>query len=145
MSEGKLETSSLAQILNQGFSLIEMLVVVAIAGILAAVALPNIGSMRDASKITVARHTARNTAEVFISGLTAGAPKFMAAGSVREAQNAVVEGDYGAPPFKEMIFQLPSTADAPDDAQTENRYRASYYLQWSNGRLSYDHAGGHVY
>jgi len=144
MSDGTLDKSCLAKNLREGFSLLEVLLVVAIIGILASVALPNISNVRDASKISVARHTARNTAEVFVSGLAAGAPKFKAASSVLEAQTAVFEGDYGAAPFKEIIFQLPRIAHAADESQTEARHKPSYYLRWSNGRLAYDPAGGHT-
>jgi type IV pilus assembly protein PilA len=58
--------------LKAGFSLVEMLVVIAVIGIIAAIAVPNIGRINDSAKEATARRNAQNLASVFASAQAAG-------------------------------------------------------------------------
>jgi len=58
--------------LAAGFSLVEMLVVIAVIGIIAAIAIPNIGKINDSAKDARKRRNAQNLASVFASAQAAG-------------------------------------------------------------------------
>lgn len=67
MKNIKLNTSRKA-----GFSLVEMLVVIAIIGIIAAIAIPNIGNMNQAAKDAAAQRNAQSVASVMNAAIAAG-------------------------------------------------------------------------
>ena len=58
--------------LNKGFSLVEMLVVIAVIGIIAAIAVPNIGRINDAAQEAKDRRNAQNIASIYASAHAAG-------------------------------------------------------------------------
>ena len=58
--------------IQHGFSLVEMLVVIAVIGIIAAIAVPNIGRINDAAKDAKNRRNAQNIASVYASANAAG-------------------------------------------------------------------------
>jgi type IV pilus assembly protein PilA len=68
MKNIKLNTSRKA-----GFSLVEMLVVIAIIGIIAAIAIPNIGNLNDSATKAAARRNAQTVASVVNAAIAAGA------------------------------------------------------------------------
>lgn len=67
MKNIKLNTSRKA-----GFSLVEMLVVIAIIGIIAAIAIPNIGNLNDSARDAAAKRNAQSVASVLNAAIAAG-------------------------------------------------------------------------
>jgi prepilin-type N-terminal cleavage/methylation domain-containing protein len=58
--------------LQQGFSLVEMLIVIAIIGIIAAIAIPNIGSINAAATTAKNQRNAQSVVSIFTGGAAAG-------------------------------------------------------------------------
>jgi type IV pilus assembly protein PilA len=88
-------TLNIRKLGRKGFSLVEMLVVIAVIGILAAIAIPNIGNVNDAAKQAAGRRNAQNIASVFNSGLAAGVD--WAATDVDTAVTNVLAGKTAGP------------------------------------------------
>lgn len=129
---------------RRGFSLVEMIVVIAVIGIIAAMAVPGIGSISGASKTAVAQRNAQNMTSVFNSGMAAGVPDFVVCTTVREAALALNSGGAATTgPFSGRKFQCPLSQDI-NDPSIPNAESVLWYLAWDNGNLLYDRAGGHV-
>jgi len=95
--------------LKAGFSLVEMLVVIAVIGIIAAIAVPNIGRINDSAKEAVARRNAQNIASVFASAQAAGLRFGGASTKATDIAKAIVTGakvtEKG--PFENTWFGVP--------------------------------------
>lgn len=59
-------------IIAQGFSLIEMLVVIAVIGVIAAIAIPSISGINDAAAKSKDQRNAQNIVSVYQAGVAAG-------------------------------------------------------------------------
>ncbi len=107
-----------AKTIHAGFSLVEMLVVIAVIGIIAAIAVPNIGRINESAKEATARRNAQNIASVFASAQAAGLRFGGASTSEEDIVDAIVLGDKvdEAGPFKDTWFGVPGLTDDDRDA-----------------------------
>lgn len=76
-----------------GFSLVEMLVVIAVVGIITTIAIPQVGSMNASAQASSASRNAQEIALIYQSGLSDGV--VWAATDVATAINAVKNGGNG--------------------------------------------------
>ncbi len=127
MKNIKLNTSRKA-----GFSLVEMLVVIAIIGIIAAIAIPNIGALNDNARDAAAKRNAQTVASVLNAAVAAGVDTtgWSDANILAKAQTGVSPDD-GA--FEGKVF---TSGEIDDDEET----KISSYLTWdgSNKQVKYD-------
>lgn len=126
--------------LKAGFSLVEMLVVIAVIGIIAAIAVPNIGRINDSAKDATYRRNAQNLASVFASAQAAG-HDFSNGGKNNE--KVIIEGmitgvtiSDADSPFDGTYFGVPGL-DSTD--AVSNTAGAGKYLEWNaaSGQLLY--------
>jgi type IV pilus assembly protein PilA len=111
--------------IQKGFSLVEMLVVIAVIGIIAAIAVPNIGRINDSAKEATARRNAQNVASVFASAQAAGLNFAGTSTDTKEIAQAVVTGDKVTEkgPFENTWFGVPGLTG-------EDLDKAIVYLEW---------------
>ncbi|NNE94197.1 MAG: prepilin-type N-terminal cleavage/methylation domain-containing protein [Verrucomicrobiales bacterium] len=124
--------------LAAGFSLVEMLVVIAVIGIIAAIAVPNIGKINDSAKDARKRRNAQNIASVFASAQAAGLDFSTGLTTESDIIGAVIDGgtvtEVG--PFNGTFFGVPNVDKTVAGSETDG---AAKYLSWdaTNGLLLY--------
>ena len=119
---------------NAGFSLVEMLVVIAVIGIIAAIAVPNIGRINEAADQSKDMRNAQNLASVCAAAQAAG-HDFVDT-DVATTVAAIVTGatiSEAGNPFNGTFFGVPNLSSAEITG-------ASSYLTLSAGNtmLTYD-------
>jgi len=109
-----------------GFSLVEMLVVIAVIGVIAAIAIPNIGNINESALDSTAQRNAQSVASVYSSGLAAGCP---ASASLAGALTDVAGGTWAPPTgaFSGKVFQVPNLPTSGEDYD-----RMVDHLSWDN-------------
>ena len=125
---------------KRGFSLVELLVVIAVIGIIACIAIANLSNTDSNSRTVSAKSQAQRIAATFCCGQAAGAPGFASVNSVDSAINAVATGSFGAGINKTSYFQLPGVSATMDQGRPV-QHQARHYLRWEGGLLAYDPSG----
>ncbi len=113
-----------AKTIHAGFSLVEMLVVIAVIGIIAAIAVPNIGRINESAKEATARRNAQNIASVFATAQAAGLRFGGTSTDAGDITQAIVTGDKVTEkgPFENTWFGVPGLTG--DDQTAALKYLA---------------------
>lgn len=127
MKNIKLNTSRKA-----GFSLVEMLVVIAIIGIIAAIAIPNIGNLNDSAKSAAAKRNAQTVSSVLNAAIAAGVVT-----TDWTTDNLLDKAQTGVSPLTGAFAGKTFTSGPINDTE-EAAVKA--YLTWdsANGQVKYD-------
>lgn len=121
---------------SKGFSLVEMLVVIAIIGIIAAVAVPQISGFTSSAEDSRNKRNAQTLVSTYAQAQAAGLDLIPDGATKTEAVDAVIAGDLidgGA--FDGQYFGVPNMEDSSRDDALE-------FLKLENGMLQYVPAGG---
>src|ERR1700733_8038786 len=121
---------NLKKTVAKGFSLVEMLVVIAVIGVIAAIAIPSIGSINASAQTATAERNAQSIMSVYQSGLAAGA-RWGTITTAASLITAVVNGTLGSGAFSTTNFQVPSMS------ATDQTNCSTYIVKVASGAWSY--------
>lgn len=122
--------TTLKKNVKAGFSLVEMLVVIAVIGIIAAIAVPTIGSITQQANENKAKRNAQNLASIYSSALAAGAS--ITGTTVADLTDPLILGVKGADSFATTTFQVPNLTG--DDLTAARAFLA---IDPNSGQLVY--------
>lgn len=135
MKNVKLTARKLA---TQGFSLVEMLVVIAVIGIIAAIAIPNIGNVNAAARSSTAKRNAQTLASTFSAAMAAGVD-MSGYSDVPTAVAGLTQGvSPTTGPFKDKQFIVPNVPASGSTEYTE----ITGYLTWDDTNKMLNYKGG---
>lgn len=125
---------------HRGFSLVELLVVITVIGVIAAIAIPSLSFAHENSRVAIAKRNAQQIASIFGAGEGVGAPGFRAASSLESAVNAVGTGSWGGGITSDSFFQVPGASFMMDNGKPVAE-QAIHYLSWTGTSLIYQENG----
>jgi type II secretory pathway pseudopilin PulG len=100
-----------------------MLVVIAIIGIIAAIAIPNIGNLNDSAREGAAKRNAQTVASVLNAAVAAGADL----GTLTDGASIIAKAEAGVSPTV-GAFQGKTFTSGPIDDEDESKVAS--YLSW---------------
>lgn len=119
---------------KKGFSLVELLVVIAVIGIMAAIAIPMISNINENARTAKNKRNAQNIASVYGSAAAAGATDIATAPlsktAIGDAIDSLQAGVVGDGQFSTTTFRVSVTDDEATLAQR--------YLTLTNGVMVYN-------
>jgi prepilin-type N-terminal cleavage/methylation domain-containing protein len=115
---------------KRGFSLAEMLVVIAVIGIVAAIAVPFVANATNEASATRYQRNAQSLAALANQAVAAGDLTIPAAESLEEVVDLLLAGVSGGNVFESTVFQLHSL-------NPEEKAGAMRLLSWEGGVLQY--------
>ncbi len=118
-----------SKIAKKGFSLVEMLVVIAIIGVMAAIAVPQISNFTDAANKGKAQRNAQNLSSVCSAAQAAGLD-FVSTDLVTTVNAVVLGSTVTGGAFDGEYFGVPNM-------NVDERTAAAQYLDINSGILSY--------
>lgn len=130
------------QSLKAGFSLVEMLVVIAVIGIIAAIAVPNIGRINDSAKDATYRRNAQSLASIFASAQAAGVDFSSASTKEADIIKAMIKGasvSDADSPFNGTYFGVPGLDATDAVSETDG---AAKYLTYDAASKQLLYTGG---
>lgn len=114
-----MKNTSRKNIIAQGFSLIEMLVVIAVIGVIAAIAIPSISGINDAAAKSKDQRNAQNIVSVYQAGVAAGID-WKATTEAQLVTNVVKGEKVTGGAFDGKFFQVPGVTGS--DATSAANY-----------------------
>jgi prepilin-type N-terminal cleavage/methylation domain-containing protein len=119
--------------LRSGFSLVEVLIVIAVLGVMASIAINSLASHREAAEQTRNRRNAQEIVSLCVAAQAAGISFVVPGDPVQTARNAVSGAKATKGSFAGKTFRLPGM-------QEKEILGAAYYLDVQGNEVKYNGA-----